>query len=403
MPVQSGIFSKLERQNGIIMKKEIYITDYNCVTPLGFDADSNWKALLEGKSGVALHKIIDNQKAFYASMIDTQKLDEEFNRFFTQNTIDFTRLEKMLLLSLQPLVEKHTLSENTAFILSTTKGNISLLKNQSELPEGVYLSKLAQKIADFFGFKTKPIVVSNACVSGVMAIAVAKNMIQAGKYKDAFVIAGDELSEFVISGFNSFQAIGSGPCKPYDKNRDGINIGEAAAAIYMTSCHSDEGKISENEKFRFKVLGDSAVNDANHISGPSRTGDGLFASIKNAMTEAQVSAEQIDFISAHGTATLYNDEMEAIAFNRMELQNIPLNSMKGYYGHCLGASGLLESIISMESAIYSTLLPSKNFEENGVSQPLNIIKENQSAAVQYILKTASGFGGCNAAVVLEKC
>lgn len=385
------------------MRKEIYITDYNCVTPLGFNADSNWNALLEGQSGVALHKIIDSQDAFYASMIDSDKLDEEFNRAFTQNTNDFTRLEKMLLLSLQPLVEKHTLSEDTAFILSTTKGNISLLKNQTELPEGVYLSKLAEKIADFFGFKTKPIIVSNACVSGVMAISVAKNMIQAGKYKDAFVIAGDELSEFVISGFNSFQAIGSGPCKPYDKNRDGINIGEAAAAVYITSCHSDEERISENEKFRFKVLGDSAVNDANHISGPSRTGDGLYASIRNAMTEAKVSSEQIDFISAHGTATLYNDEMEAIAFNRMDLQNIPLNSMKGYYGHCLGASGLLESIISMESALHSTLIPSKNFEETGVTQPLNIIKENKTADIKYILKTASGFGGCNAAVVLEKC
>lgn len=379
------------------MSKEIYITDYNCVTPLGFTNDSNWNALLEGKSGVALHKIIDNQDAFYASMIDSDKLNEEFNRVFTQNTINFTRLEKMLLLSLQPLVEKHTLSEDTAFILSTTKGNISLLKNQSELPEGVYLSKLAEKIADFFGFKTKPIIVSNACVSGVMAISVAKNMIQAGKYKDAFVIAGDGLSEFVISGFNSFQAIGSGPCKPYDKNRDGINIGEAAAAAYISS------EPSENEKFRFKVLGDSAVNDANHISGPSRTGDGLYASIRNAMTEAKVSSEQIDFISAHGTATLYNDEMEAIAFNRMDLQNIPLNSMKGYYGHCLGASGLLESIISMESALHGTLLPSKNFEEMGVTQPLNIIRENQTADIKYILKTASGFGGCNAAVVLEKC
>lgn len=379
------------------MRKEIYITDYNCVTPLGFNVDSNWNALLEGKSGVALHKIIDNQDAFYASMIDSEKLNEEFNRFFAQNTINFTRLEKMLLLSLLPLVEKHTVSKDTAFLLSTTKGNISLLKNQSELPEGVYLSKLAQKIADFFGFKTKPIIVSNACVSGVMAISVAKNMIQAGKYKDAFVIAGDELSEFVISGFNSFQAIGSGPCKPYDKNRNGINIGEAAAAVYITS------NPSQNEKFRFKVLGDSAINDANHISGPSRTGDGLYASISNAMDEVKVSPEHIDFISAHGTATLYNDEMEAIAFNRMELQNVPLNSMKGYYGHCLGASGLLESIISMESALHRTLLPSKNFEEMGVTQPLNIIKENQSAEIKYILKTASGFGGCNAAVVLEKC
>lgn len=380
------------------MNKEIYITDYNCVTPLGFDVESNWKALLEGKSGVALHKVIDNHDAFFVSKIDTEKLEIEFKRFFdsTQND-NFTRLEKMFLLSLKPLVERNPISDETAFILSTTKGNISLLKNENTLPEGVYLSKLAQKLADFFGFKTKPIVVSNACVSGVMAISVAKNMIQAGKFKNAFVVAGDEISEFVISGFNSFQAIGSEPCKPYDKNRNGINLGEATAAAYITSTASDK------EKLKFKVLGDSAINDANHISGPSRTGDGLFASVQNAMKEAKVSSEQIDFISAHGTATLYNDEMEAIVFNRMDLQNVPLNSMKGYYGHCLGASGLLESIISMESALNNTLIPSKNFEEMGVSQDLNIITENQSAEIKYILKTASGFGGCNAAIVLEKC
>lgn len=381
------------------MRKEIYITDYSCVTPLGFDVESNWNAILEGKSGVALHKVIENQDAFYASMIDSEKLNKEFITVFDSeitNSQEFTRLEKMLLLSLKPVIEKYSVTANTAFILSTTKGNVSLLKNQTELPEGAYLSKLAQKIADFFGFTTKPIVVSNACVSGVMAIAVAKNMIQAGKYKDAFVIAGDEISEFVISGFNSFQAIGSEPCKPYDKNRNGINIGEAAAAAYITS------EISENEKVKFKVLGDSAINDANHISGPSRTGDGLYGSIKNAMIEANISSEQINFISAHGTATLYNDEMESIAFNRMELQNVPLNSMKGFYGHCLGAAGLLESIISMESALHSTLIPSRNFEEMGVSQPLNIIKDNQTATIRYILKTASGFGGCNAAIVLEK-
>jgi len=379
------------------MNNEIYITDYNCITPLGFDVSSNWNALLEGKSGVSLHKIIENQEPFYASMIEDEKLNEKFDKVFeVQNPQHFTRLEKMFLLSLKPLVEKHPVSEGTAFILSTTKGNISLLKNQETLPEGAFLSSLAQKIADFFGFKTKPVVVSNACVSGVMAMAVAKNMIRAGKYKDAFVIAGDEISEFVISGFNSFQAIGTRICKPYDKNRDGINIGEAAAAVYITS------EPTGNEKFSFKIAGDSAVNDANHISGPSRTGDGLFASIRNAMKEAQVSPQEIDFISAHGTATIYNDEMEAIAFNRMELQHIPLNSMKAYYGHCLGASGLLESIISMESALNNILIPSKNFEEPGTSQSLNIIKENQPADIRYILKTASGFGGCNVAVVLEK-
>ncbi|WP_439480904.1 beta-ketoacyl synthase N-terminal-like domain-containing protein [Chryseobacterium aquaticum] len=377
------------------MMKGIYITDYNCVTPLGFDVESNWKALLEGKSGVGLQKITESHEAFFVSKIDDKKLENEFKNNF--DNPDFTRLEKIFLLSLKPLIEKHQISDETAFILSTTKGNISLLKNKTTLPESVYLSNLAQKIADFFGFKTKPIVISNACVSGVMAISVAKNMILAGKYKDAFVIAGDEISEFVISGFNSFQAIGSEPCKPYDKNRNGINLGEATAAVYITS------ELNQSEKFKFKILGDSAINDANHISGPSRTGDGLYESVKNAMKEAKISADKIDFISAHGTATLYNDEMEAIAFNRMNLQNVPLNSLKGYYGHCLGASGLLESIISMESALHNTLLSSKNFEEMGISQDLNIIKENLSAEIRYILKTASGFGGCNAAIVLEKC
>lgn len=380
------------------MKTSIYITDYNIVTPLGFDVKSNWEALLQGKSGIAEHQIITNHDAFYVSKINDEILDQTFLENFTDQS--FSRLEKMFLLCLKPLVEKHEISSKSALILSTTKGNIRLLKNKTEIPESVYLSGLAQKIADFFGFKTRPIIVSNACVSGVMAISVAKNMIAAGMYKDAFVIAGDEISEFVVSGFNSFQAIAKEPCKPYDLHRSGVNLGEAAAAVYITS---DENSTSNLKNIKFKVVGDSAINDANHISGPSRTGDGLYESVKNAMREANVTAEQIDFISAHGTATLYNDEMEAIAFNRMHLQHIPLNSLKGFYGHCLGASGLLESIISMEIALQKTLLPSKNFVESGISQDLNIIKENQSADIKYILKTASGFGGCNAAIVLENC
>lgn len=380
------------------MKTSIYITDYNIVTPLGFDVKSNWEALLQGKSGIAEHQIINNQDAFFVSKINDEILDQNFLENFTDES--FSRLEKMFLLCLKPLVEKHEISSKSALILSTTKGNISLLKNKTEIPESVYLSGLAQKIAGFFGFKTRPIIVSNACVSGVMAISVAKNMIAAGMYKDAFVIAGDEISEFVVSGFNSFQAIAKEPCKPYDLHRSGVNLGEATAAVYITS---DETFTSNLKNIRFKVIGDSAINDANHISGPSRTGDGLYESVKNAMYEAKVIAEQIDFISAHGTATLYNDEMEAIAFNRMHLQHVPLNSLKGFYGHCLGASGLLESIISMESALQKTLLPSKNFIESGITQDLNIIKENQSTDIKYILKTASGFGGCNAAIVLEKC
>ena len=377
------------------MRKTTYIVDYNLITPLGFGIASNWNSLLQGKTGVSQHKIIENEEPFFASIIENDNLENAFSMH--NETVEFTRLEKMLYLSLKPLIDRNPISSKSVLILSTTKGNISSLKNKDELPSQVYLSALANKLAQHFGFHTPPIVVSNACVSGVMAIGVAKNLIQADLYDDAYVIAGDEISEFVVSGFNSFKAIGNEVCKPYDKNRTGINIGEAAAAVYITT------KIKNKEKFSFKILGDSAINDANHISGPSRTGDGLFKSVKTAINESNIQPKDINFISAHGTATLYNDEMEAIAFNRMNMQNIPLNSLKAYYGHCLGASGLLESIIAMESSLNNQLIPSKNFEEMGVSQSLNIIKEITPVEIRYILKTASGFGGCNAAVVLEKC
>jgi 3-oxoacyl-[acyl-carrier-protein] synthase-1 len=381
----------MERKSRFMMSKAIYINNYNCVTPLGFSTSENWEQLVAGNSAVTKIKVLENLPEFYISKINDDALEQQFNENFEDK--DFSRLEKMMLLVLKQIVEANKINENSYLILSTTKGNIASLKNKTIVPEEAYLAHLAKKIALYFGFKKQPIVLSNACVSGVMAIAVAKNLILSGEASDVFVLAGDEISEFVVSGFNSFQAISDEPSQPYDKNRKGITLGESAAALYIS-----ENKMENS----FKILGDSSINDANHISGPSRTGEGLYQSVKNALNEAQLDSNSIDFISAHGTATLYNDEMEAIAFNRMQMQEIPLHSLKGFYGHTLGAAGVLETIIAMESAKNSILIPSKNFQEMGVSQSLNIITENQEKEIKYILKTASGFGGCNSAVVLEK-
>ncbi len=211
-----------------------------------------------------------------------------------------------------------------------------------------------------------------------------------------FLLSGDLVRQFILSGFNAFQALSDAPCKPYCKTRTGINIGEVAASVLVTKNETnlvDEG---------VKVLGEASCNDANHISGPSRTGEGLFRSVKRAMSKAGVQAETVDYISAHGTATLFNDEMEAIAFNRLGLQKTPLNSLKGYFGHTLGASGLLETIIGMHSLNKNTLFASKGFQELGVSQPLNIIQRTEKKEIKTFLKTASGFGGCNTAVVFQK-
>ncbi|WP_417352783.1 beta-ketoacyl-[acyl-carrier-protein] synthase family protein [Flavobacterium alkalisoli] len=374
--------------------RNVYISHTNCVTPLGFDVESNVHALEKGISGISRQ---DNpalmDAPFYSGVIDDEKLNAAFAAISNGNS--YTRLEKMMLLALYPVVQKAgiALTGKTAFVLSTTKGNITALQHNEAVPQEAYLQGLAQNIAGFFGFSSQPIVVSNACVSGILAISVAKRIIQAGAYDHAFIVSGDEVSKFVLAGFNSFQAMSDEPCRPYSANRKGVTLGEAAAAALVTV---------DSNNANAKIIGDGSINDANHISGPSRTGEGLVRSIESALKEAKVSADAIQYISAHGTATPFNDEMEAIAFNRTGLNEIPVNSFKGYYGHTLGASGLLETVMGLETMKHNRVYTSLGYDEPGVSQPINVIRENKDTQVDYFLKTASGFGGCNTAVVFQK-
>ncbi|HEY0047471.1 MAG TPA: beta-ketoacyl synthase N-terminal-like domain-containing protein [Flavobacterium sp.] len=372
--------------------KPIFISDINCVTPLGFDLLINVEELYAGKSAIQKHesgRLMPEQ--FFAAIIDEYSLDAAFSNISGNNS--YSKLEKMMILALHPLVNRLTIGDRTGFILSTTKGNINALSDSIDGASKAELHQLAVTVASFFGITTEPIVISNACVSGIMALSVAKRLIQAEMYDEIYVIAGDEVTEFVLSGFSSFQAMSAEPCKPYSINRSGVTIGEAAAAARVTA---------ESHSALVEICGDGSINDANHISGPSRTGEGLYLSIISALKESGLNASNIDFISAHGTATSFNDEMEAVAFNRLNLQNVPVNSLKGYFGHTLGASGLLETVLSIAAVQNKKLFASHGFDESGVSMPLSILKQNAEAEVRNFLKTASGFGGCNTAVVFSK-
>ncbi|SHI61642.1 beta-ketoacyl synthase N-terminal-like domain-containing protein [Pseudozobellia thermophila] len=375
-----------------------FLSHNSIISSLGFDSASVVEGVSQEVSGL---KLVDNPEIaphpLYTSLIDPTLLQERFEALGPQK--EYTRLEKMMLLALNGTVAPAQLglTERVGLIVSTTKGNIDLLSDQDAFPrERAYLAALAQEIKDFFGFKTEPIVLSNACVSGIMAISVAKRLINEKKFDHVFVVAGDLVTPFIISGFNAFQALSTEQCRPYCKTRSGINIGEVAASVLIT----------KNPKFEIdgsvEILGDGSCNDANHISGPSRTGEGLYRSIRSALREARLSADDIDYISAHGTATQYNDEMESIAFDRAGLAKAPLNSLKGYFGHTLGASGLLETIIGMHSLRQNTLFASLGFRELGVSLPLNIIKKTTAKPIDTFLKTASGFGGSNTAAIFKK-
>ena len=366
----------------------MYFHHYNIVTPLGLDLPTTAHLVLREQSGIARYPIYGQLTNVCLSKIGDGALESKYQQLVGLE--GFSRLEKMLLLAVAPILRYIKITPRTALILSTTKGNISALAKGNPTP---LLSATAQKIANAIGISTTPIVVSNACVSGAMALSVADSLLKTDSYDSAVVLAGDEISEFVLSGFQSFQAMSAKPCKPYDATRDGITLGEATAAVYVSK---------EAQGAKAQLLGSSSINDANHISGPSRTGEGLYLSVQNALDEAKIDPKQIDLINAHGTGTLYNDEMESIAFMRANLLSAPLNSYKGYFAHTLGTSGLLETLLTIELAHYKTLLKSLNFETLGVSHPINVLRETQHKEVNYILKTASGFGGSNTALVIKQ-
>ncbi|MBS1531226.1 MAG: beta-ketoacyl synthase [Bacteroidetes bacterium] len=374
------------------MKREIFVVADNIFTPLGKTTAENFENLKQGKSAIKQHhNAALSRQPFYAALFDKKEFPKEDR---------YTKFEQIVIASITDALQQsglNTSDEKTVFILSSTKGNIGLLETETHTPElfdRISLSASAKLIAEYFGFKNQPIVVSNACISGVVAIITGMRLLRTGQYENAVIAGADVISEFILSGFESFQALSPGVCKPFDKDRDGLNLGEGAGTIILSSNPKYAGNI--------KALGGGISNDANHISGPSRTGKELSLAIDQAMKDADLSIGDISFISAHGTATSYNDEMEANAIALSGLESVPLNSLKANYGHTLGAAGLIESIVSVQSLKDHVVLPTMGFEERGVTRSVNVAKSIAASSKPNFLKTASGFGGCNAAIVFGK-
>ncbi|MDR0830771.1 MAG: 3-oxoacyl-ACP synthase, partial [Prevotellaceae bacterium] len=225
-------------------------------------------------------------------------------------------------------------------------------------------------------------------------------------------VGADFLSKFIISGFQSFKALSPELCKPFDTERCGLNLGEAAATmIFQYKVESRKYKVGEHQPKTdtpnfllstndFLLINGAIRNDATHISAPSRVGEGSYRALKNILQN--IDTEQIAFINAHGTATPYNDSMEAQAIFRAGLQNVPVNSLKPFFGHTLGAAGVLESIISMKALQNNIILPTLNFKSQNFENQLNVSTEIQKTDKKYFIKMLSGFGGVNTVLLFEK-
>ena len=372
---------------------ETYIVADNIISPLGFSSQENFESIQDGKTGIRLNNPGAHfPRPYYASKFSKDQWDSILQE-------KYTSLEGLYISSIQQVIDQ--LQEfdksRTILVLATTKGNIDLLSETNPDYAKIEIPTLTQKIADYFQIPYA-VTISNACISGLSALLTAQNVINSGDYDHAIVTGGDLVSDFIVSGFDSFKAMSANPCKPYDKNRDGINLGEGCGTVFLSNS-VDFAKVHDAS---YKLVSGAQTNDANHISGPSRTGKGLVQAVQNSLDKANLNSQDIDVINAHGTATLFNDEMESIAFNTLGLSNKPLNSLKGYLGHTLGASGIIESILSAYQLKNQKLIATRGYDEVGTSKELAVIQENGATVnANTLLKTISGFGGTNAAIILQ--
>ena len=355
----------------------------NVISPLGETSEENYQAVKEGKSAIHAYAPMTAgiPNGFVASLLSSDFEELAFRS--AQKAIDASGI--------------NVSSTRTVFILSSTKGSIEKLGQTDD--DKLYLGNIAQRIAKRLGIQLSPIVVCNACISGLAAMILASRLLVSKKYDYAVVCGADCPNRFIISGFQSLNAMSAFSCQPFDIERQGLNLGEAAATVVLGREITTKSVNNGCRKQVWQIGHGYIKNDAYHISAPSKTAEGLYEALQETMNG--IDKRNIAFINAHGTATLFNDQMEAIAIHRAELQDIPVNALKGYVGHTLGAAGIMETILCMKAVDDHTILGTRGYEEVGVSGRIQLSSKHHSTIKTSFIKQLSGFGGCNAALYAQ--
>jgi 3-oxoacyl-(acyl-carrier-protein) synthase len=263
-----------------------------------------------------------------------------------------------------------------------------------------HLGDGTQKIADELGFTDFVSTISTACSSAANAIMLGVRMIEAGKLDRVIVGGTDTLSKFTINGFKTLMILSDDLCAPFDADRKGLNLGEAAAYLIL---ESDDLINKNNKKVLARLSGYGNANDAFHQTASSETGEGAFLAMRKALSMANLASSQIDYINAHGTATPNNDLSESVAIQRVFNHKIPdFSSTKAFTGHTLAAAGAIEAVFSVLAIQDQCMFPNLNFKtkipETGLVPTTNLKHKN----IEHVLSNSFGFGGNCSTLIFSK-
>lgn len=398
------------------MNNRVVVTGMGIITALGVGKEKNISGILEGKDAIKEVKSFD--AAGYRGKTGGEARDFVFSKRPARlKPARLDRATKFLLTAIDESLSEadiaNSLPQDTCLMLGTTLGGmLSGIKYHKEIILGkkAHPSLLTDYLAHFqpihiaeeYGLDSPPFIISNACASGTNAIGFAFNEIKRGNAE--IVVAGgyDTMCEFTFAGFNSLQAVTQTICRPFDKNRNGLVLGEGAGIMVLEEM---EHAVSRSARCIAEIIGYGESGDAYHITSPDPTGSGASLAISRAMSRAGIEAGDVDYINAHGTGTLYNDAMEAKAILNIfgdKGKNIPVSSIKSMIGHLLGGAGAVEAIITVIAMNEGVLPPNINYMTPDPDCHLNIVNcPRQQASIKVALSNSFGFGGVNAALVFK--
>ncbi|MBZ9729629.1 beta-ketoacyl-[acyl-carrier-protein] synthase family protein [Salegentibacter sp. JZCK2] len=393
------------------MNKAVAITGMGIISAIGNDTGENYRSLILGKHGISspeILKTIHRDLPVGEIKISNETLAQDLN---LPKNHSFTRAALLGAFAVSEAItqSKLKIDGGTGFISGTSVGGMDATETYfKEFTEGKAENSrfiraqhpgfTTEIIAEHFGITGFVSTISTACSSGANAIMLGARMIKAGKLKRVIVGGTDCLTKFTLNGFNSLMILSDEHCKPFDENRNGLNLGEGAAYLVL------EAEEELNVKpVLGRISGYGNANDAFHQTASSENGEGAFLAMQKAMKTAGISSEKIDYINAHGTATKNNDSAEAKALKRIFFKNSPdFSSTKAFTGHTLAAAGALEAVYSLLSIQHQEVFANLNFSDPMDSSGFIPVTQLKAKPIDHVLSNSFGFGGNCTSLIFSK-
>ena len=385
----------------------IAIAAAGVATPIGQDVEAFWSSLLTGASGISQIERFPVADLRVGRGGEIKKLA----RIKSWSRIPDCRATRLLISAADELVTQADFRPlplepaRVAVVVGTALGGVE--EGEKALAgdrgrrrlRGALYDAPAHGLARWLGATGPVITVSTACASGATALAVGADLLRQDE-ADAVVAGGyDILCRFVMRGFDALRSLTRDVIRPFDRRRSGLLLGEGAALVLLLR-ERDAGRARLGT-----LLGYGSASDATHIAAPNPTGQGLERAVRAALAQAGVTPADLDFISAHGTGTAKNDPVETMALGRAlgaRARAIPVNSIKPGMGHTMGAAATLEAIMCLLASRHGLIPPTLHLEEPDPECDLDLVFGRARVGRPRIsLSTSLGFGGCNAALVLE--